>query len=124
MYNDVYDMCTTESGAVPDEGAAPRTRKKKKLLRASKTSLCKTIEMGNSIAQVNCEPGSNSVTANGWLLQIHADSPPMAGFCMAFGNFCRYNALGNGKTKKHRKWRIIIVHAIVIGCHNCLHLDQ
>ena len=85
MYNDVYDMCTTESGAVPDEGAAPRTRKKK-LLRASKTSLCKTIEMGNSIAQVNCEPGSNSVTANGWLLQIHADSPPMAGFCMAFAD--------------------------------------
>jgi hypothetical protein len=31
MYNDVYDMCTTESGAVPDEGAAPRTRKKKTL---------------------------------------------------------------------------------------------
>ena len=78
-------MCTTESGAVPDEGAVPRTRKKK-LLRASKTSLCKTIEMGNSIAQVNCEPGSNSVTANGWLLQIHADSPPMAGFCIAFAD--------------------------------------
>jgi len=85
MYNDVYDMCTTESGAVPDEGAAPRTRKKQNSC-VRQTSLCKTIEMGNSIAQVNCEPGSNSVTANGWLLQIHADSPPMAGFCMAFAD--------------------------------------
>ena len=79
-------ICVRQRVVLCQMKGRPLALGKKKLLRASKTSLCKTIEMGNSIAQVNCEPGSNSVTANGWLLQIHADSPPMAGFCMAFAD--------------------------------------
>ena len=68
MYNDVYDMCTTESGAVPDEGAAPRTRKKKNSCVRPRPHCARPSKWATPL------PRSIANLA----LTV---SPPMAGFC-------------------------------------------